>query len=1353
MSDSEIQRAKMLDEANRVEVEVEQQKQEAEQLRLKELEEQKIAEAAVEAKVKEPQAESQDQWRKDPVSIQNVEEYSSDPLMSLAAKGTYDTLKKAIGLVPWLGKPTEEALPTIPPEDSKGTEFVRDLGGILMPMMAGNWLVGATGRAVNSRVMLSNTTKFIGEKAALLGVDVGVTYTAASSGKDDNLARMFSDWTGVELPWATNDNDTGPVRRLKHVIDGAGWFGVGEIVGVVSLIKNPFSARGIDDLSQEAVTKLTPKINPDNPLQSANDVVAGQRNTAVKAETIRRMEAGPGNVGPYGEVTSGDLRAIDNVPGMAVQKHDPFIHKYTEPHETFISNTDANPIQAKMEIGERQMNPKYRKSASSETPAYTEHFERDLLNITEPGLRRDKLTESFTPISKAIETVRDNKIVRSSAENNRAIDDLTNEVFDLDIQDLSTNVIGMRNNVYKLGDYKISYVDDQSFIQLGNAYKEVFETMYNPNHIRTSAVMAHSAREGATEIASSINMIPSKNTGNLQVKMMEKLQVLAQEVRLSQFIWASSGNYKQLAEKLGSTKKWTKKGRKKLTNTERHKMMAEWLQNEKGKFDEFLKNNAKQSREMVKVWKDIAEKKPEMLKPFSELVMLTNGDVKTLEHLDNYLKKSLGPKGTLRAAFLSDEKVPNLIIEGLIQLNYNAKLGIGAIKNTFEGNALALLLKPISMTLGAVRMGDMGAAAKHLNTYAGFSESLKRGMMVAADQYDFALKNPRAAAISRPDLLQREIDSWQFHKSMDKVWEKNGDVKYRTMYNIARMLNGSQNHPLSRYGSLGMAPQDGFVKGMVMSAHARSEAYKFAMDPANYKNNETWNSAFYRANQDVYSKFFDKDGVLLQENFPKNVEYTAREMALQGEDDVAQMLSHLNQKAPLIRAIMSFPTTMVNGVKFVGTFNPFAGRIAEDFGIGKMGKTLAAETLEQKKEVLALHGIKEYSEQAFNEIKHDYLGRQMFGMGVVFSAALYCSEGNLTGFGPEEYEDKKNWMDLGNKPLHINLPGIGLYDYSNKEPFTTLLATVGDVCMQARRTDSSFTENQFKKMVTLFMGAPTQKDVMRPFNTLLRIIAGDKNEAARFAGYTAASFVPSKATMTWFNNVFMPGMKEIRNEAKHYLAANFKFLDPKDEYLVDVIDPHTKEPINYEDWQCALVNNTLPFLQCNPGQEPWRKFLIRSGWKGVREVTENKYTGEKITPEERFFINNYIGENGNLIPKIEELMDENTSNGARYWASLRSFEAEWDTFAPFEKRSKIEDMEHVQMLNTIYGREIEKALQALRYKYTEFHEIGSLRDQAKAAEERGDAVASNKLRARIFKKNKAYNTKLRSDYKKDKFGF
>ena len=47
-------------------------------------------------------------------------------------------------------------------------------------------------------------------------------------------------------------------------------------------------------------------------------------------------------------------------------------------------------------------------------------------------------------------------------------------------------------------------------------------------------------------------------------------------------------------------------------------------------------------------------------------------------------------------------------------------------------------------------------------------------------------------------------------------------------------------------------------------------------------------------------------------------------------------------------------------------------------------------------------------------------------------------------------------------------------------------------------------------------------------------------------------------------------------------------------------------------------------FKSNGGMEPWRQWLLATGWDGLQKVRINKHTKEPLEPEDKHFINNWI---------------------------------------------------------------------------------------------------------------------------------
>lgn len=352
----------------------------------------------------------------------------------LAVKGVIDTganladspLNPLIEPTKWISgqeRPYHALWSSLVPykEDNDIDQTIRNLSGLIIPTMFGYGAVGAASKAVSANVMIGSGAKTIAELAARLGVDMTVAYHAGGSEHDANAAQTLNEAFGWNLPNATSDDDLPALRREKHRNEAVGMFAFSELLGLGGKLYRSVFPKGADAASQ-AIVDAAPKVNPEDPITSAHSIVKAERDTIFDEEVIRRMEAGPGNVGPYGEVTPGNVTASAEVLGMPRQKYDPFIHtKYAEPHETYIPNQGANAIDAKIDTAEKIYNPNYPQNGRS-VPIVTEHIEKKHLNIKTAGARRDALYEVYESASPSVKAVKDGLMKYTPEEVNKAVD-------------------------------------------------------------------------------------------------------------------------------------------------------------------------------------------------------------------------------------------------------------------------------------------------------------------------------------------------------------------------------------------------------------------------------------------------------------------------------------------------------------------------------------------------------------------------------------------------------------------------------------------------------------------------------------------------------------------------------------------------------------------------------------------------------------------------------------------------------------------------------------------------------------------------------------------------------------------
>jgi hypothetical protein len=151
------------------------------------------------------------------------------------------------------------------------------------------------------------------------------------------------------------------------------------------------------------------------------------------------------------------------------------------------------------------------------------------------------------------------------------------------------------------------------------------------------------------------------------------------------------------------------------------------------------------------------------------------------------------------------------------------------------------------------------------------------------------------------------------------------------------------------------------------------------------------------------------------------------------------------------------------------------------------------------------------------------------------------------------------------------------------------------------------------------------------------MLSGDEGGWNRFVAMQIDSMIPGTGARSLLSQAITPQLKDVENDIGSYLKNRNKWLFGSNDQLKDLVDVYTGEPIRYHEPLTAAANAFLPFFKTNGGIEPWRQWLLDTGWDQLNTVRTNKSTGQPLTAEERSWINNWIGSNYGLAEKIDRL--------------------------------------------------------------------------------------------------------------------
>ena len=1261
--------------------------------------------------------------------------FSPDSVYRKTANITGESLVQAVGdfvetfggPLSGLGRRLNEAFV---PERNKQETFARDISALILPTLLTGPAVGAASKAANARFALPSTVNKIGRLAAEVGVDTAIAFSARTSEDDENLSETLQNMLGVPMPLATGPDMTGEQRRKMHAMEAAGFGVVPSLFRAgIKLFNNARrSIVGVGKRSAKIVDDM-PTLDLNKPVDSALDEAESEYFQNFKSEQAEQITK---------QVEKGPLQTsyveydLQDVYG---EGYNPFIHKGAATQETYVPGTGANAVEAKADIADSIYTPGYSNSAR-QAPAATEAYQKRFMGIADGTERADALAELFNTLAPSIQVVNSANKTLTPQQINGAVDELVDMLHNADVpfEDFREIVESMKVNVYD----SQKFLDKKSYQILSNSFKKSFLQFYDPNGIRASTVLMNQAAGEVQDIAKGITMAPGRLMFRQNELLMKKLQLVATENRAYQY---AAGNALRYA---------------KVVDLEGPVAAAKFLEANQTDWEKFYVTAADEGRKTADSWAKIASENPEYLKLFAQVVDATSSlskknQVETLDQLKAYLDKNI----SVLAAIRQDKEVPSWFITGLTGVRYNGMLAGRAALNAMEGNVLGLALKPMTTTLGAAAQLDGGKLQSAIMTYGGFAENFKRAAKHMVSEFDYAVKNPEMAMLKgREDLIQKHLDNFNIMEEASEVWKQEGLNSKVMLWNMSKGMYGFNKSPFVRYGINAMYALDGFVQSMVMSGNARMKAYNALGDRSLYASKADYMEAFNSKQREVYSEFFDAKGALKQD-LPSSVSYQSKELAFNLDDELASKIGDLTDRVPIAKALFAFPRTGINALKYTWSHNPLGGAFAITTGQGKMGAVFRAKTIEQQRDALKLHGIIEESAeevaQTFTALKSEYIGRQMVGGTVVTLGGMWAIEGNLRGNGPTDGGERKKLEAMGWSARTIKNPFTGKFvSYENMEPFSSILATMGDIVYFGNRVDQSISEGWFQKLASAIVVGPTNNTFLSSLKPLAKLLTFDEGAWEMFSAGTMTSMVPYSGLLGSFSRVVTPQLKDVDHDIGSYVKNRYKMLFQDNSELQDLLDVYTGKPINYSDPLNAALQEVLPFFRTNSGEEEWRFKLIESGWKGMPAYNTNPFTGQPLTTQERFYVNNwiannYVDSNGNslLVSQIEELFDPSTEKGALAMQSLDMYRE--NRGDQTQRNLPIRNIYMHDELDAIHREAYQIAFSELQSKYEEYSQIGQLRDMIKIASESGQVAQAAQLSRTMETMQNDLNTKIKND--------
>ena len=1212
--------------------------------------------------LQKPANVSQEDWDNRPEwsrPLENIVAAGATP-----ALGVGDFISDVAGLIPWL-KPVDEWWDNNSPRSNHPAHKVtRDAASVIIPTMWGGGVVTGSLASATAARSIPQATRVLGTIAAHAGVDTTVTAISSHSKDQENIARTLNDWLGWDLPWATRDTDSPDLIWKKNVYESAGLsVGVDLIQAAFSLGKI-MKAVPLDEAAEKALAKYPTGFEGSDPI---TENVLGRRSSRTNAQRAETFE-----------------RLLKDPKG---EKYDAFINEPAPgPNWRAVVDLEANPILAKIDNYRIQNNIG---TINGRVRSVVDSVWMKAVSNADNSTRVKRFTDLFDG-NLAVNIgaiIKGNRI--KPRQLNAAVSKLYDQVYnpDISLKQMERTIDKMKKGVF----LQQSFLSKEEFDIVNTAFQDAFTDIYNPKVMRASAMVTNQAAGTIADTSTAINMIDDvADTGRQYEIILDKLKFLSNEVKINKYIGNKFSEFETIA-------------------TQNPAVLDKWLIDQKGAFNRGISRSIIESNRTFDILHKIAENNPNYLKPLADAMEATGGEVDQIYKLNRYMENRIG---LIKKAFYDAEpEIPSAVVQGLNGVRYNHILSGLAPLRAVAGNMMLTALKPASILVGAKLTGDSKTFQRALWTYGGVSENLKRAYKVMGDEWKLAKTKPEEAMMrGRADLRQSKLQDFEAVESMSDVWLDEGELGKVALWNLSKGMGWYNNNPFVRWGVNAMYAIDGFTGSMMASGSARAKAYDLMLSQTN---GAVSKELFNKMQKNLYDDAFDASGVLTD----KAAKHATGEIALNLDNDLTNRLNHFIEKVPAARSLFLFPRTGINALNVAWTYTPGSSLVP---AWTKARKVLSAETVAEMTEALAEHGI-EYSDEAYAALRSEYIGRQLMGGAVVTGAGLWALEGNLTGSGPHQAGERKRMMSMGWQPNSIKNPTTGKWhSYKGFEPFDTMLGLIGDVVYYSNRLDQSFTDQMFQKISFSISMNIANKTFLNGFEPLVSMLSQDEGAFKRFVVNQADAMTPfaPSGVRSVLNNAITPQLKDVDNDWQALIANKWKFLSrsgtPED-FLQDQLDMYTGKPIRFQEPITAAVNAFMPFGKSNGGMEPWRQWLLATGWDAQPVMETNPITKERLTTQDRWRISNWIAANMDLSGRITDMMnapDDFWNKKLKQYKKARGLKSQNDF--------PIKELVVHQELDRIHREAMKYACSYLERFHDQHSAIGTQNKRIKNALRKGD---------------------------------
>ncbi len=196
----------------------------------------------------------------------------------------------------------------------------------------------------------------------------------------------------------------------------------------------------------------------------------------------------------------------------------------------------------------------------------------------------------------------------------------------------------------------------------------------------------------------------------------------------------------------------------------------------------------------------VKDQRPEMFGPLMLAYEMTDGKVRTMQQLNDWVRQS---SGTFSKALVDNNpQVQSLVMQGVWSNIYNSVLSaVSTPLKAGASNAVLLVERPLATFAGALSAGDTKTLRRGFYQYSALKETFGQAGKYMGQVFRRASQDPSQVDwLYKSDFQRKNDEAIELYRAFADSAEELDDLGPQVMLQHIEALNDLSNHPLLRFG-------------------------------------------------------------------------------------------------------------------------------------------------------------------------------------------------------------------------------------------------------------------------------------------------------------------------------------------------------------------------------------------------------------------------------------------------------------------------------------------------------------------------------------------------------------------------